>query len=207
MSWLGKSSVVGAGAALAICLAAGGVAIAEEVDVALVLAADVSGSMTVGELQNQRDGLASAFRDPALLRVIQAGPLGRVAVSYVEWAGPTEQWVVVPWFVVSTAQDALVLAERIAKVPYIHGWDTSVSAALLFASQQFDRSGIVADRKVIDISGDGPNNAGPPVDFVRDLVVAAGITINGLPMSGGGGARRTVCLSLGAVPDRHRPLL
>ena len=184
MNCLGRSWVIRAGAALAACLAALDAAIAEEVDVALVLAADVSGSMTAAELHNQRDGLASAFRDPALLRVIQAGPLGRVAVSYVEWAGPTEQWIVVPWFVVSTPQDASLLAERIAQVPDAHGWDTSVSAALLFASQQFDRSDIVADRKVIDVSGDGPNNAGPPVDFVRDLVVAAGITINGLPMNG-----------------------
>ena len=153
------------------------------VDVALVLAGDVSGSMTPGERQTEREGLAAALRDPDVLATIGSGGLGRIAVTYVEWAGPREQWQVVPWTIIGDRQAAEAFAARLVRAPVVGGKLTSLSAGLLFAARQFAKSGISAEREVIDVSGDGPSNAGPPVVPVRDAIVADGITINGLPVS------------------------
>jgi len=175
--------------ALALCLgiraseAADGSAI--RVDVALVLADDVSGSMTDGERQLQRDGFAAAFRNPALLWAIDAGTFRRIAVEYVEWAGPGEDWTVVPWTVISDRQSAETFADRLSAASIARGHLTSMSDGLLFAAGQFAKMDVDAERMTIDISGDGPNNAGPSISTVRDLVVARGITINGLPLDGG----------------------
>jgi hypothetical protein len=183
MGWLGKSLVLGPGAALVLCLVAGGGAIAEEVDVALILAGDVSGSMTPGELHTERDGLAAALRDPAVMAAIHQGAIGRVAITYVEWAGPSEQWQIVPWTVIDDRQAAEAFAGILARAPVVSGNQTSLSAGLLSAARQFRTSGVTADRRVIDVSGDGPSNAGPSLAAARDAVVAEGITINGLPLS------------------------
>jgi len=150
------------------------------VDVALVLAADVSGSMT-GALSAQRDGFVAAFRDPDIVRAIADGPVGKIAVVYVEWAGVGEQWTVVPWTIVD-AGDAATFADRLAAAPVNRGYQTSISAGLMFAARMFQLSGVAAERRAIDVSGDGPNNAGPPITSVRDALVAGGITINGLPL-------------------------
>ena len=153
------------------------------VDVALVLAGDVSGSMTPDERRTEREGLAAALRDPAAGDHRSRG-LGRIAVTYVEWAGPQEQWQIVPWTIIGDRQAAEAFAASLARAPIVAGNLTSLSAGLLFAARQFATSGVSAEREVIDVSGDGPSNAGPPVVPVRDAIVAEGITINGLPVSG-----------------------
>ncbi len=154
------------------------------VDVALVLAGDVSGSMTPGERRIERGGLAAALRDPAVMAAIGLGGLGRIAVTYFEWAGPREQWQIVPWTIIGDRSAAEAFAASIARAPIVGGNLTSLSAGLLFAARQFATSGVSAEREVIDVSGDGPSNAGPPVVPVRDAIVAEGITINGLRVSG-----------------------
>jgi len=153
------------------------------VDTALVLAGDVSGSMSSHERQTQRDGLAAALRDPEVMAAIHLGAIGRVAVTYIEWAGPAEQWRIVPWTIIGSWQAADAFAASLAQAPAVTGHLTSLSAGLLFAARQFWTSGVTADREVIDVSGDGPSNAGPSVAAARDVVVAEGITINGLPLS------------------------
>ena len=156
---------------------------ATAVDAALVLAGDVSGSMTAHERQTVRDGLAAALRDPEVMAAIHLGAVGRVAVTYVEWAGPAEQWRIVPWTIIGDRQAAEAFAASLARAPVVGGHLTSVSAGLLFAARQFLTSGVTADREVIDISGNGPGNAGPSVTAARAAVLAEGITINGLPLS------------------------
>ena len=159
----------------------------DSVDVALVFAADVSGSMTNAELPTQRDGFVAAFRNPALQDAIQSGVHRKIAVAYVEWAGAREQWLVTPWTIISDQSTAGAFADRLAAAQMAHGSQTSMSAGLLFAASQFEHLKVQADRMAIDVSGDGANNAGPPIGIVRDIVLSRGITINGLP--------------LGATPD------
>lgn len=151
------------------------------VDVALVLAADVSGSMS-GALSAQRSGFVAAFRNAEIAASIASGPIGRIAVTYVEWAGVHEQWTVVPWTIIANADDATTFADRLAAAPGERGYQTSISAGLLYAARLLALSGVEATRLAVDISGDGPNNSGPPVAVARDTLVARGITINGLPL-------------------------
>ena len=157
----------------------------ERVDVALVLAGDVSGSMTAAELRLQRDGFAAAFRNPALLQAIRAGTLRRIAVAYVDWAGPGEHWQIVPWTIITDQPTSDAFADRLAAAPIVRGHLTSLSDGLLFAAAQFAGMTVTADRMTIDVSGDGPNNAGPAMAATRDLVVGEGITVNGLPLGAG----------------------
>jgi hypothetical protein len=153
-----------------------------EVDLELVLAIDVSRSIDGEEAQLQRDGYVSAFRHPEVINAIRSGPAGRIAVTYVEWAGPIFQGVVVPWTVIGNAEDAEAFAARLAAAPISREFGTSISLGLTFAAEQFGGSELTSARRVIDVSGDGPNNTGPPVTDVRDRIVAEGITINGLPV-------------------------
>jgi len=162
---------------------------ADGVDLELVLAVDVSRSMDFEEQELQRDGYAAAFRHPEVLAAIATGPLGRIAVTYVEWAGPEVQSVVIPWTIVASAEDAFAFADKISEAKILRERGTSISGGLEFASALFAGSGVRGLRRAIDVSGDGPNSMGLPVARVRDEVVAAGITINGLPImlrSGGG---------------------
>jgi hypothetical protein len=153
------------------------------VDLELVLAVDVSGSMDVEERQLQRDGYVEAFLHPEVIAAISSGMLGRIAVSYVEWAGPKAQTLVMPWRLVDGAEAAEAVATELkqAKSPRIRG--TSISAALAFSGALFEDNGYAGSRQVIDISGDGPNNMGPPVVPMREAVLARGIIINGLPVT------------------------
>jgi len=163
---------------------------AESVDLELVLAIDVSRSMDIGEQELQREGYAAAFRHAQVHAAIASGPLGRIAVTYVEWAGTHLQAVLVPWTVVASPEDAFAFADKIAATRMLRERWTSISGVLEFASGLFADSGVEGLRRAIDISGDGPNNIGLPVVGVRDQVVAQGITINGLPIMlrpGGGG--------------------
>lgn len=152
----------------------------ERVDLELVLAADVSGSMDSGERALQRNGYAAAFRHPEVIAAIASGPLRRIAVTYVEWAGSDDQEVMVPWTILDSPEDAFAFADMIAGTETERENGTSISDGLEFAAGLFAASGAAGLRRVIDVSGDGPNNTGLPVALARDRVVAGGITINGL---------------------------
>jgi hypothetical protein len=153
-----------------------------DVDLELVLAVDVSRSMDHEEQRLQREGYVAAFKHPEVLQAIESGATGRIAVTYVEWAGPTYQSVLVPWTILSSPADAMAFADKLGKSEMMRERGTSISSGLFFASQLFEGSGVNAMRQAIDVSGDGPNNMGPPVVPMRDRVVAQGITINGLPI-------------------------
>ena len=174
-------------AALAALLCAGlahaAVAQDVEVDLELVLAVDVSGSMDDEERQLQRDGYVEAFLHPDVVAAIASGIQGRIAVSYVECAGPRSQTLVMPWRLVDGADSAEAVAAELkqAKSPRIRG--TSISGALVFSSALFEDNGFTSGRQAIDVSGDGPNNMGAPILPVREAVLARGITINGLPVT------------------------
>lgn len=153
------------------------------VDLELVLAVDVSSSMSLREQRIQRDGYVSAFRHPDIARAIGSGPHGAIAVSYLEWAGPRYQTVVLPWTIVGNPETARRFADTLATKPIVAEAGTSISGGLLAAAGLLAHSQAAAERRVIDISGDGPNNAGPPVRLIRDMLTSLGITINGLPVS------------------------
>ena len=168
---------------LASVLASVGFAHAEtEVDLELVLAVDVSRSMDVDELRFQRDGYVAAFRHPDVLEAIRSGPLGRIAVTYVEWAGPENQSTRLPWMLIDSDAAARGLASRLSTAPMGRYSGTSISGGLLFAAAAFADNGYAGTRQVIDVSGDGPNNRGLPVHHISAGITGSGITINGLPL-------------------------
>ncbi len=152
------------------------------VDLELVLAVDVSRSMDFDEQVLQRGGYVSAFRHPSVIAAIRRASHGRIAVTYMEWAGFELQTIVVPWTLVDGKATAAEFARLLAQAPIQDMRQTSISGGLIFASRQFNANGFKGTRRVIDISGDGPNNTGIPVTSARDLVVASGIIINGLPV-------------------------
>lgn len=160
---------------------------AEPVDVELVLAVDVSLSMSPGELEIQRAGYAAALRDKAVIDAIRSGLHGRIAVTYFEWAGNTTQHLIVPWTLIQTAQDAEAVAEKLTSSPSNSARRTSISAGLEFAEDLFAESGFQGVKRVVDVSGDGPNNQGAPVTEIRDRLVGQGVVINGLPLMTNGG--------------------
>jgi hypothetical protein len=153
-----------------------------EVDLALVLAVDVSLSMEPDEQDLQRQGFVEAFQSPEVHDAIRKGVLGRIAVLYVEWAGAAHQEVVVPWTVIERPADGLDFASRLSRSPTRRVGYTSISGAIDFSRGQFRDSGIQSLRQVIDVSGDGANNQGRNVTSARDDAMAQGITINGLPI-------------------------
>lgn len=152
------------------------------VDLELVLAVDVSRSMDPDEQELQRQGYLDAITAPEVLRAIRAGAYGRIALAYVEWAGPSHQLVVVPWRLVEDAQSAEAFASALAEAPISRERWTSISSGLLFAAGLFEQSPYRGLRRVIDVSGDGANNIGPPIEPTRDAVLDQDITINGLPI-------------------------
>ena len=160
---------------------------AERVDIELVLAVDVSLSMSAAELEIQRHGYAAALTHDTVLQAIADGAYGRIAVTYVEWAGTTMQRVVVPWTVIASREDAERVVAQLSARPPGSARRTSISAALEFAGDLFAESGFEGAKRVVDVSGDGPNNQGAPVTGVRDQLVRQGITINGLPLMTRGG--------------------
>jgi hypothetical protein len=153
-----------------------------EVDLALVLAVDISYSMDPDEQELQREGFAEAFRSQEVQDAIRSGMLGRIAVTYMEWGSSYDQRVLVPWTVLDGAETILHFAATLDALPLRRGMRTSISAALDRAVGLFDESGVSPTRKVIDVSGDGANNEGRPVLQAREEVLAKGITINGLPL-------------------------
>lgn len=153
-----------------------------EVDLELALAVDISRSMDIEELEVQRRGYVQALRDPTVIRAIQQGLLGRIALVYFEWAGPGRLGLVSDWTLIDGEAAAHAFADRLDQGPVTAAMGTSISGAIDYAARLMELNGFEALRQVIDISGDGPNNAGRPATQARDEAVARGITINGLPL-------------------------
>ena len=166
-----------------------------QVDVELVLAVDISYSMDYDELALQREGYILALTSEQFIDALRRGPLGKIAVTYVEWAGSGEQQVVVPWQLIDSPASADEYAARLKAAPIRRAYRTSISGALKFSAELFGTTykGI---RRVIDVSGDGTNNQGDLVEPTRDDVLRKGITINGLPIM-----LKTPLASMIDVPD------
>jgi hypothetical protein len=163
---------------------------APAVDLELILAADVSGSMTKDELRMQREGYVNALRNVDVINATLSGTRGRIAIAYFEWASPDDQRLVMPWTVIDGADSARSFANALKEQPIgtyfyggLAGGGTSISGALSFSSRLLQGSGLQADRQVIDVSGDGPNNCGSPIAPIRDRLISLGTTINGLAIS------------------------
>jgi Protein of unknown function (DUF1194) len=154
----------------------------EPVDLELVLAVDVSRSMDVEEQLLQRRGYVEAFRSKEVIDAITQGGYGQIAVLYLEWAGMGITNVVVPWTLINDTKSAVVFSDLLNMQQPQRLSRTSISSALTRASAEFGTSQWKGLRRIIDVSGDGPNNQGPPVANVRDLAVQSGIVINGLPL-------------------------
>ncbi len=169
-------------ALLLALLAAAPARATEEVDLALVIAVDVSNSMDPEEQELQRAGFVEAFRAGEVHGAIARGALGRIAVVYMDWAGSFTQTVVVPWTIVDGPAAAGAFADALERAPNRRAPRTSISGALDFSVKLLSESGVEAARRVIDVSGDGANNQGRPVLQARKAAHDAGITINGLPI-------------------------
>jgi hypothetical protein len=152
------------------------------VDAELVIAVDVSNSMDPEEQALQREGYIAALTSREFMSALRGGVHGRVAVTYFEWAGLYDQKIILPWRMIDGPESADAAANEIARTPYRRAPRTSIFGALQFAKPLFDASGFNGIRRVIDVSGDGVNNMGPPVTLMRDQVLDAGIIINGLPI-------------------------
>jgi hypothetical protein len=155
---------------------------ASSVDLELVLAVDVSYSMDMDELAIQREGYAQAIISKEFLQALKTGPTGKIAITYFEWAASTDQKIIIPWRVIDGPETADAVANEIMKTPIRRASRTSISGAINFAMPLFDENPYHGLRRVIDISGDGPNNNGAPVIGARDAALEKGITINGLPI-------------------------
>lgn len=162
-------------------------AAAESVDLELVFAADGSGSIDDDELRLQRRGWADALASREVLDAIRAGPLGAIAVAYMEWGGPQSQVLIVDWHVIRDEPSARVFGDKLLAAPRgAVGWN-SISNAIDFSVKLADGNAIEGTRKVIDVSGDGPNIGGRPIDAAREEAVAKGFTINALAIRRPGG--------------------
>ena len=182
-----------AGLVLAVALAGGGPVEAQNapsaphsgakppVDLELVLAIDISGSVDPDEAKLQREGYVDAFADPQIIKAIQSGPYGRIAVAYFEWAGTGWQHMVIGWTAIDSAASAQAFSARLAVAPIDTGPWTSISGAIDYALPLFGTA-FAGTRRVVDISGDGPNNMGRLAPLARDEAVRRRITINGLPI-------------------------
>ena len=166
--WAGVAAVPGIAAA------------AEQVDLLLVLAADVSRSVDGAKFQLQREGYAAAISDPRVLDAIRSGRNGRVGLTFVEWSGVGSQRVLIDWTTIGDAESAKGFGDRLLEAPRSFADRTSISGAIEFAMGQFARAPYESTRRTIDISGDGTNNAGRDVTLARDEALAQGVTINGL---------------------------
>ncbi len=151
-----------------------------EVDLALVLAVDCSFSVDTREFRLQMEGLGRAFQNNKVKDAVIHGPLGRIAISVIEWSDEASQAIVVPWTVIGSAADCDRMGETIKGLRRaLAEGGTSISSALLYAEAMLSEAPR-ADRRVVDLSGDGRNNVGVPVSVARDRLVSKGVTINGL---------------------------
>jgi hypothetical protein len=180
---MGASAVSAALVGLALICA--GAARADDhvvVDAAIALAVDVSGSMDVEELEVQRAGYLEALRHPDFARLVAAGRHGRIALSHFEWAGDVRAESTVPWRVIDGTAALEAFAREVEILPVRTSFGTSISRAIDYGLALIEAAEFAADSWTIDVSGDGPNNIGPPVTDARDRAVARGVTINGLPI-------------------------
>jgi len=155
---------------------------AASVDVELILAVDVSYSMDMDELAIQREGYAQAIVSREFLQALKSLPNGKIAIAYFEWAASSDQKIIIPWRVIDGPETADAVSNEIMKTPVRRASRTSISGAIYFAMPLFDENPYKGLRRVIDISGDGPNNNGAPVLGARELALSKGIVINGLPI-------------------------
>src|SRR6516162_5501969 len=168
-------------AALTVVIASTFARAAERVDLLLVLAADVSGSMDKSKFELQRSGYAAAFSNPRVIEALRGGPRGRIAAAFIEWSSVLQQKVVIDWTMISNDETARQFGNRVREAPRAFARNsTSISAGIDFGMTQLDRAPYKAHRRVIDVSGDGDNNSGRAPAVARDVAIAKGITINGL---------------------------
>ena len=174
--------------ALTALLAAASVAQAQarqasvKVDVELVLAVDISYSIDEEEAKRQRDGYVAALAHPNVMAAIQGGPHGRIAVTYMEWADEGLQRLAAPWAIIGSESDALSFAAVLNAAPLERGHYTAIGSAMNRALDMIETNNIEGDRKVIDISGDGPQNQGDDLAQARERAIAAEVIVNGLPI-------------------------
>jgi len=157
-------------------------AVDKAVDVELILAVDVSYSMDMDELAVQREGYAQAIVSKEFLQALRSLPNGKVAITYFEWAASNDQKIIIPWRLIDGPETADAVSEEILKTPIRRASRTSISGAIYFAVPLFEADPYRGLRRVIDISGDGPNNNGSPVSGAREMALSKGIVINGLPI-------------------------
>jgi hypothetical protein len=168
---------------LAVALAPAPVRATEEVDLQLILMVDASGSVDEREFALQRLGYARAFKNPRIVNAIRSGALGRIAVAYAEWTGPALQTVVIGWTLLDDEHSAHAFAAELERRPRaLYSGGTAVGSAILYGAAAIEARPFAAARRVIDVSGDGAANRGPPAALARDQVVARGFTVNGLPI-------------------------
>ena len=153
-----------------------------QVDAELVLAVDISYSMDQEEQKLQRAGYAAALTSADFLSALRSGPLGKVAIAYMEWASSRDQKVLIDWTVIDGPEAAKTFTDKLMESPYRRASRTSVSGAIDASMALFEGNGLDGIRRVIDISGDGPNNDGRLITTARDDAIAAGVTVNGLPL-------------------------
>ena len=152
------------------------------VDIELILAVDVSYSMDMDELAIQREGYAQAIVSKEFLQALKSGPNAKISITYLEWSASSDQRIIIPWRLIDGPETADAVSAEIMKTPVRRGSRTSISGAIYFAMPLFDEDPYHGLRRVIDISGDGPNNNGAPVTGARDEALSKGIVINGLPI-------------------------
>lgn len=157
----------------------------KEVDLALVLAIDISGSIDPDEAKLQRQGYVEAFTDPVIVKAILGGNHGRIAVAYFEWSDAWVQKLLIDWTLLDSEASISAFAKRLADAPISIARRTSISGAIRYAIPMYSRSPYEAERKVLDISGDGSNNDGGLVTEVRHDALKDRIIINGLPIMNG----------------------
>lgn len=153
-----------------------------QVDVELVLAVDVSYSMDLEELAIQREGYAQAVTSAEFLKALKSGPNGKIAITYFEWAAANDQKTIISWRIIDGPESADAVAAEIMKAPLRRASRTSISGAINYGMQMFAENPYKGLRRVIDVSGDGPNNNGELVTIARDAAIAIGVIINGLPV-------------------------
>ena len=154
------------------------------VDAEIVFAVDISYSMDRVEQELQRDGYVQALTSPDFLNALKSNALGRVAITYIQWASYSDQVVVLDWMLIDGPESAAAAATKLKNAPYRRAQRTSISGAIDAASKMFENNRFNGARQIIDISGDGPNTNGRFVTQARDEALARGITINGLPLVG-----------------------
>jgi uncharacterized protein DUF1194 len=178
------ANLLGLIVAIALVAVGGGSALAQApVDLQLILAVDVSGSVSDERFKLQKQGYAEAFRNWRVLEAIRSGSAQAIAVTMTQWTGPSQQAQVVPWMVISDEASMLAFADAVERTTrQLYGGGTSISGAIDHAMTLFSDSGAKGGRQVIDVSGDGANNRGRPAAESRDDAVRDGATINGLPI-------------------------